>query len=132
MDYFVVTMRFLTLILLALTLMIFNGHVSACEHSSDTTEITSLSVSHSSYRQSSLHSHKTHSVGSNLVKVSPKLMQVDYCCTGVSMICCLNVSCAITLSKPVCLFSERVLPKSDNYKSYVAYTLQRPPCSSVA
>ncbi len=119
-------MRFLFCFLLAFLLLGVNVRAYACEHSANTTEITLVADSHSSsisYSKDS--SHKSQRVGL-------KIMQLNYCCTGVGMICCLSVSNTLNLTESIYLLSEEILLQSDNYKSYVAYTLQRPPCTTVA
>ncbi len=114
-------MRFLSILVFAFMLLSVNSDVFACEHSNDNSEITQVSSSYS-FKKDSLH---------NIQRISHKVIQVSYCCTGVGMICCISVTNTLNLNKPIHQYSEEVIPQSDNYKSYVAYTQQRPPCSTV-
>ncbi|MDY6419776.1 MAG: hypothetical protein SPK70_09790 [Succinivibrio dextrinosolvens] len=114
-------MRFLSLLLFALMLLFVNGRVYACEHSSDSVEIVGSSVSYSSYKKETI--HKTY--GSKA-----RILQINYCCSGIGMSCCLSVSNTLNFSKSIHQFSERRSSQTDNYKSYIAYMQQRPPCSS--
>lgn len=113
-------MRFLSILVLAFMLLSVNSDVFACEHSNDNSEITQVSSSFP-FKKDSLH---------NTQRISHKVIQVSCCCTGVGMICCIGVTNTLNLNKPIHQYSEEVVPQSDNYKSYVAYTQQRPPCST--
>lgn len=51
------------------------------------------------------------------------------CCSGVGMVCCLAVPNSLIIINSNHHVSEELYFQDSNYKSYVAYTLQRPPCN---
>lgn len=111
-------MRFLCLALLALFLLGFNARAFSCEHTSDTTEAIVVQKSHN------FHIRKT-------VGVSPLEKSIGSCCSSFGMTCCLTVTNAINIVQPSYRVSEEIFLQADNYKSFVSYTLQRPPCNLV-
>lgn len=112
-------MRFLSLALLALFLLGFSVGAYSCEHASNTTVTTVVQKSHN------FHSHK-------VVRVSSQEQSIGSCCSVSGMTCCLSVTNALTIVQPSYRVSEELFLQSDNYKSFVSYTLQRPPCDLVA
>ena len=111
-------MRFLCLALLALFLLGFNARAFSCEHASDTTVTTVVQKSHN------YHLHKT-------VGIFAPEKSIGSCCSSLGMTCCLTVTNAINIVQPSYRVSEEIFLQADNYKSFVSYTLQRPPCNLV-
>ncbi len=109
-------MRIICLALLALFLLGFNAKVYCCEHAVDTTEITLVQNSHNSHKA---------------IRGSPLEQGIGLCCSGLGMTCCMTVTNTLNISKPVYRVSEEMYLQDDNYKSFVAHTLQRPPCDQV-
>jgi beta-lactamase regulating signal transducer with metallopeptidase domain len=107
-------MRLLLTLLLGFMLLGFNSQAFSCEHDSAAAKITSSSV------------HK-HQVGTTAAV--HKIAHIGYCCTGVGMVCCLTVPNSLIIINSHHRVSEELYFQDSNYKSYVAYTLQRPPCT---
>ncbi len=121
-------MRFLSLFLLFILLLNPSAQASACEHSVSPAELSQVLGRYSFIKAF----FQENDCDSQNYRISPKISHINFCCTSGVMNCCLSVTNTLTLIKSIHQISEKIVPESDNYKSYVAYTQQRPPCQTVA
>lgn len=107
-------MRLLITLLLGLMFLGFNSQAFSCEHEKSGEQTVSVMF----------HKYKT---GTNTAV--HKLAHFSQCCTGIGMVCCLTVPNSLIIASSHHLVSEELYLQDINYKSYVVYTLQRPPCT---
>lgn len=95
----------------------------SCEHSGVSPAVEQMTAVNKNDKTVNLHQ----------VKHSPQIKLASgctpLCCTGVGMVCCLTVPNSLIIINSHHHVSEELYFQDSNYKSYVAYTLQRPPCT---
>jgi len=114
-------MRLIVTLILGLILLGFNSQAVACEHGSQ--EI----ISQQDVISTASFNHHVQSISGSALTVNN--LHIDYCCSAAPSICCLAVPFSLRVVKSADSISEEISHKRNNYKSFVAYTMQRPPCS---